>query len=255
MKKIITLFAAALLISGNVFAIDWDPKPEYQFGITIGWMDKMMREVSNNSTVNSSLTNINPDNAEKVGNTFQIGVNYSPAFNYGIGLNVGLYYEWTWGNYMTDIPVLGKLEAKCNNHEISIPVRAQWSMGIAENMTVYIFTGPSFDFGILHSQRFRLYGLNGNLDEKGFINSYSGRFNIDSNIAKYFGIQYSGEGKNDKMKEYKAFHPYWGFGAGFQWEYLRLQITSDWGIMNVSNHPDSKIYFNKPIAISISYLF
>ena len=252
MKKIYSILLAALLVSGNVFAIDWDPRPQYQFGVTVGWMDKMMRTVNGDNVTNLSLTNV--DGKEKLGNTLQIGVNYTPTFNYGIGLNVGVYYEWTWNNNMEDIG-LGKFEAKCNNHEISIPVRAQWSLGITDNMTVYVFTGPSFDFGLLYSQRFRLYGLDGNLDEKGFVNAYSGKYNVGSKIASIAGFPSSGEGKNDNWKEYKAFHPYWGFGVGFQWEYLRLQVTSDWGIMNVSNHPDKQIYFNKPIAISFSYLF
>lgn len=248
MKKTISLFAAALMVSTSAFALSWNPEPsseQHLVGVTIGWMDKTMKT----NGVTRSLTAI--DN-QKLGNTLQVGLTITPEFKYGIGLQAGVYYEWTGNSAMEDF-TLGKLESRINNHEISIPVRLQWRYEILNGVSLFAFTGPSFDIGLIYSERYKLYDFDGALVAKGFINDYSGSYNIDGNLAGALGL--SGEGKNDNVKAYKPFHPYWGFGVGFQWEYLRLQITSDWGIMNVSNNTKNVVYYNKPIAISFSYLF
>ncbi len=249
MKKTITLLAAALMVSTSAFALSWNPEPaseQHLVGVTIGWANKTMQT----DGITTSLTAVDDD--QLLGNTLKVGLTITPEFKYGIGLQAGVYYEWTGNSYMYS-DILGKIEWRNNNHEISIPVRLQWRYEIINGMSVYAFTGPSFDIGILYSERVKLFDAEGALAGKAFVNDYSGRYNIDSSLASVLG--WSGEGKNDNVKAYKPFHPYWGFGVGFQWEYLRLQISSDWGIMNVSNNTNHAVYFNKPIEVSFSYLF
>ena len=244
MKKTISLLAAALIATTGAFALTWNPEPsseQHLMGVTVGWMDKTMNGLSLTQTDN-----------QKLGNTLQVGFTVTPEFKYGIGLQAGVYYEWTGNSSMSSYGI-GKLEARKNNHEISIPVRLQWRYELVNGLSLYAFTGPSFDVGILYSERYKFYDNAGLLDSKAYISRYSGKYNVDGNLAALIGL--SGKGKNDNVKSFKNFHPYWGFGIGFQWEYLRVQLSSDWGIMNVSNDVNNSVYFNKPIAVSFSYLF
>lgn len=250
MKKIISLVAAALVATTGAFALTWNPQPsseQHLMGITVGWMDKTMK---NNGTTNS-LTAITND--QKLGNTLQVGVSFTPEFTYGIGLQAGVYYEWTMNSF--DAELVGvRTESRTNNHEISIPLRLQWRYEIVNGLSLFAFTGPSFDFGLLYSERAKDY-IGGELATTYFHNAYTGTVKT-KDVINNKTIQ---DTKSRNDKDYKAFHPYWGVGVGFQWEYLRVQLTSDWGIMDVNARTDAlapkSVIFNKPIAVSVSYLF
>ncbi len=266
MKKTI-LSLCAVLVASSTFALEWNPQPtseQHLIGVSVGWMDKTMKDFyykgENAVFYNRSLTSYKEFNlnhqptSPKVGNTLQVGFTITPEFTYGIGIQTGLYYEWTM-NTKTTKEGDYRYEGRINNHEISIPLCLQWRYELVGGLSFFAFTGPSFDFGLLYSERNNVY-YQGNLRYSTFHNAYTGKYtekwkakeDKENNIST----------KDRDAKDYKAFHPYWGFGLGLQWEYIRVQLTSDWGIMDVNAHTgeyEKPIYFNKPISVSFSYLF
>lgn len=267
MKKTI-LSLCAVLVASSTFALEWNPQPTSQqhlIGVSVGWVDKTMKgqmpnDLSLNEGViwkefNQSLTGLRWSNGkpqDKVGNTLQVGFTITPEFTYGIGIQTGLYYEWTMNTYNHNIGS-ERYEERKNNHEISIPLRLQWRYELVGGLSLFAFTGPSFDFGLLYSERTNEYH-DGKLYSKTFHNAYTGASSVKYPNNK----EQNSSDKDRNAKDYKAFHPYWGFGLGLQWEYIRVQLTSDWGIMDVNAHTgeyEKPIYFNKPISVSFSYLF
>ena len=86
---------------------------------------------------------------KKYSNTLFLGLSWAPEFGYGFGLQTGIYYE----------PTMEKYNAQdvytyfANEHALSIPLRFQYRIEVAKDFSLFLYTGPSFDFGLAFNIR------------------------------------------------------------------------------------------------------
>lgn len=70
------------------------------------------------------------------------GLYWTPEFKYGLGIQTGIYADFTSGSY-EDISVFD-----CN---VSVPIRVQYRYAIMNSLSVFVFTGPGFDMGLAYN--------------------------------------------------------------------------------------------------------
>ncbi len=265
MKKCF-LFAAAMLVSGSLMAqLSWNPQPSSDtriVGITVGYVQKTMTGKGlNNKTIGLGKTK-DGDN----GSSLRVGLVYNPEFMYGIGMMVGLNYEWTPSFDNQSSSVLGhdlKVEYSTHVHELSLPIRFSWRYELIDDLSVFAYTGPSLDLGLDYNNKVACF-YDGELQGTYTTHSYSGNWKrstagtVNEAFVTALGGSADAKGNNNNLKEYNRFHAYWGFGIGVQWKGLRLSYEGDWGLHNInllSSKADDFIRMDRPVSINLSYLF
>ena len=199
--------------------LKFNPAPqgrERPFGISIGYTSKQM-------ALGPLKVSMLSEEIGKTSPALMVGFYWAPEFKYGIGIQTGLYYELAAynGTYTDYEDYYNEVEKSYSNteHTLSIPLRVQYRYEIIRDLSVFLYTGPSFD---IHLAYLASYG--GEKDDY-----YKG----DSSLNR--------------------FQMLWGVGAGVRWKGLQLMMGGDWGLTNYYKGDAVKV--NKPFFISLSYLF
>lgn len=123
-----------------------------------------------------------------------------------------------------------------NEHALSIPLRFQYRIEVAKDFSLFLYTGPSFDFGLAFNIREEEIPYPGSL--------------IEPRVTKYNVY---------KESELHRVNVMWGVGGGLRWKGLQLRAGGDWGLINmIGPRPeisDAKIFLHKPFHIALSYQF
>lgn len=167
---------------------------------------------------------------QKSSPSFQIGFSWSPEFRYGIGLQTGIFYELSVDSYSISETIMGESissKLKLDEHTLSIPVRVQYRYEIIPDLSVFIYTGPSFDISLAYNATAEMSAMG--ISEREKENLYN---DSDNN----------------------QFHLMWGAGAGVRWKFLQLNIGGDWGLTPLYKS-ESSAHLNKPFHITLSYRF
>ena len=240
MKKFIfkatAAIAAIAAMSGTSYAqsgkLQFNPEPSDNrpFGISVGLVTKQLSDGQNKmpwmfmeQLAEGELGN------KKSSPSFQIGFSWSPEFRYGIGIQTGVYYELSVDNLSVSENIGGydlSTSCKLDEHTLSIPLRVQWRYEIINDLSIFLYTGPSFDIGLAYN------------------------VNMSANIPSV------GSQDNIKVDAYKEsdlnrFNMTWGVGAGIRWKFLQLNLGSDWGLTSIME--GTKL--NKPFHVTLSYRF
>lgn len=199
--------------------LKFNPTPQGRkrpFGISIGYTSKQM-------ALGPLKVSMLSEEIGKTSPALMVGFYWAPEFKYGIGIQTGLYYELAAynGTYTDYEDYYNEVEKSYSNteHTLSIPLRVQYRYEIIRDLSVFLYTGPSFD---IHLAYLASYG--GEKDDY-----YKG----DSSLNR--------------------FQMLWGVGAGVRWKGLQLMMGGDWGLTNYYKGDAVKV--NKPFFISLSYLF
>lgn len=182
--------------------LKFNPTPQGRkrpFGISIGYTSKQM-------ALGPLKVSMLSEEIGKTSPALMVGFYWAPEFKYGIGIQTGLYYEMAAYNSATE-------------HTLSIPLRVQYRYEIIRDLSVFLYTGPSFDIHLAN-----LTYHDGEKDD-----NYKG----DSSLNR--------------------FQMLWGVGAGVRWKDLQLMMGGDWGL--TSYYKGDAVKVNKPFFISLSYLF
>lgn len=228
-------FNTASESKGNVKKRGFNPEPvarKRPFGLSIGYVSK---QIDNMGTKIPWVAFTWDD--RKYSPALRVGLWWAPEFKYGIGLQTGIYYELSYSNYKGDVydSILGGLLAEnaslsLMEHNLSIPLRLQYRYEIIPDLSVFIYTGPSFDYSVAYDATVTLGG------ETRKVSIYSEEMEAEL-----------GGGFN-------RFNVLWGVGAGVRWKGLQLILGGDWGLTNiVKDYSGSKL--DKPFTISLQYLF
>lgn len=157
----------------------------------------------------------------------QIGILYDMTFKKGLGLAVGLNYNYTtdisnWTDYEYDlngkqIPIpIYETKYRNESHVLKLHADLQYKAPIAMNTWLIFYTGPSLQ-GVLKynaNYYFREKKINDNEDDKRV------------EIKKFpFGQQIV-------EKYYNYINVTWGLGAGFQYKRLYVRGGYDFGLTN-----------------------
>ncbi|HPW66167.1 MAG TPA: hypothetical protein PLS84_03680 [Salinivirgaceae bacterium] len=214
MKK---LKFVVFLMCVNLFSIfaaeplkfNLEPSDKKPFGITIGYISKQETGYVWGNVFRYSLFGGDKGFTP----AFQFGFTYVPEFRYGIGIQTGAYVE-----IASEKP--GRRRYLDIN--LSFPIRAQYRYEIIKDLSVLLYTGPSFDFGVYGASKIE----NENYGENWYTpNEYS---------------------------SYDGFNLLWGVGAGVQYKNAQVRLGGEFGLLGDGYE---RYYLSKPIQLSLSYLF
>lgn len=193
-----------------------EPSDNRPFGISIGYTSKQQTDgedkvpwvyLGNNENKKSSAA-------------LRVGLYWAPEFRYGLGIQTGLYYEMSYSKEDSE-----GIKISWSEHNLSIPLRIQYRYEIISDLSVFIYTGPSFDISLANTM-------------KASADGYSEKINV--NVIEESGLN--------------RFNMLWGVGAGVRWRGLQLMLGGDWGLTKIYKD-DYGIKLNKPFSISLSYQF
>lgn len=147
------------------------------------------------------------------------GLYWAPEFKYGIGLQGGAYYEWS--TYIS--PSNAPYSVEISEHTVSFPLRVQYRYEIMKDLSVFAYTGPSFDVSVEY------------------------KTTVSAGDMKHIHYEY-GEGS-----DLRRFNLLWGAGIGVRYNCVQLMMGGDWGLINISKSTPAKL--NKPFFVTLSYVF
>lgn len=214
--------------------IKFNPEPitrKRPFGLSVGYVSKQC----DNMGLKFPWVYCGYNETKKSTPALRVGLWYAPEFGYGIGLQTGIYYELSHSHYEGPIyddsgyPLVGLADVSLMEHNLSIPLRIQYRYEIIPDLSVFIYTGPSFDFSVAYDATMTI----GTLTEK--VSYYS-------KVEEELGFSFN------------RYNILWGVGAGIRWKGLQLTLGGDWGLTNlVKGYSGTRL--NKPFSISLQYLF
>ena len=159
------------------------------------------------------------DGAIKTNPSLKAGLYWAPEFKYGIGLQGGVYYEWS--TYVSPSDALYSIEI--SEHTVSFPLRVQYRYEILKDLSVFAYTGPSFDVSVEYKTTVSAGDMKETLYEYG----------EDSDLRR--------------------FNLLWGVGIGVRYNCVQLMMGGDWGLIDISKSTPAKL--NKPFFVTLSYVF
>lgn len=222
-------------------------------GIVIGYTQKSLyykdyvwngdRPTDHIESIKQGLTNYYLEEYDselakkKYSNTLFIGLSWAPEFGYGFGIQTGVYYELTMEQHSYETNRAYSFFA--SEHALAIPIRFQYRIEVAKDFSLFLYTGPSFDFGLAFNIRQETRGV-GSL--------------IKPDVEEYNIYKESPQ----ELSLHRV-NVMWGVGGGLRWKGLQLRAGGDWGLINmVGPRPeisDAKIFLHKPFHIALSYQF
>lgn len=146
----------------------------------------------------------------------KIGLYWAPEFRYGIGLQGGIYYELSAVAFASG----GTNSVEVAEHNVSIPIRVQYRYEIIPDLSVFVYTGPSFDASA------------------GYSIKIDGKWRFD---------------KYEESSDYRQFNLLWGAGVGIRYNCVQLMMGGDWGLTSIRKSATARL--NKPFFVTLSYVF
>lgn len=146
----------------------------------------------------------------------KIGLYWAPEFRYGIGLQGGIYYELSAVAFASG----GTNSVEVAEHNVSIPIRVQYRYEIIPDLSVFVYTGPSFDASA------------------GYSIKIDGKWRFD---------------KYEESSDYRQFNLLWGAGVGIRYNCVQLMMGGDWGLISIRKSTAARL--NKLFFVTLSYVF
>ncbi len=211
--------------------LKFNPEPlgNHPLGISIAYTSKQLKEVEGRDVSKSPWVYFGDDEYKKTSASLRAGVYWAPEFRYGIGIQTGLYYELSTSSYESGDDDSYYLKISGSEHTLSVPLRLQYRYEIIPDLSVFLYTGPSFDISLSYTYVYK-DSWRGNAWNEWKSNLYE-----EGDVSR--------------------FNVLWGVGAGVRWKRLQLMLGGDWGISNLSRDDSVKARLNKPFHISFTYLF
>lgn len=205
------------------------PKTSDMWGISAGYVSKQwIKTLPTGEETKMGLY----DNSWLHG--IQLGIRFNPQFNYGFGLDMGLYYEYYHNRsiQLTDI-VDGKefnYFRTFSEHVLRLPIHLEYRLNFSKGFQLFFFGGAAAEYTLSSSISYT---------EQGFKEPYL----VDKNI---YGTT---------IPSSKRYNASASFGGGFRFGIIQFNVGSELGLINVSSSPDYVIKQNKPLHIMLSVMF
>ena len=171
----------------------------------------------------------------KVMHGVQAGIRIEPLFNYGFGLNTGLFYEYYYSKSDTYNATddYGNYDYKgtIQEHVLSLPVHLEYRLHFSENFQLFFYGGIGLD-----------YGLSAKIDLK-----------EEGTDEPYYST--SDVYKSEISPDWKRFNASLEYGGGMRIKAIQLNVGVSKGLVNMSSTDEYKVKQNKNICASFSYLF
>lgn len=196
-------FKSRSIFSNVNFEPIGDPRP---LGVAVGYASKQLKE----SYGKYPWCYVGEDKEKSFSSSWNAGMYWAPEFGYGMGFQTGVYFEFSLSEYN----IISIFE--CN---LSFPLRFQFRYEIVEDLSVFFYTGPCFDFSLAYNmtdngEKISLYSLNEDL---------------------------------------RRFNMLWGVGVGLRWKWFQIMVGGDWGMTSIFRNDSLGTKLNKPFGVTISY--
>lgn len=213
-------------------------------GFTVGYAQKQFGYDGN--VYNLGFDENKRSSGVQVGLRFESGKSWRISnMSLGVAAMYGLMYEFSGTKESEE-----GYKYHYSDHEIIIPLRVQVRFTPLKDLSVFLYTGPSFDIGVAGGVKveYKKYSI--------YTDYYSGRQKYSSSDL---GKADNDSEAREERQMFSRFHMMWGFGGGVQWKKLRLDLYADWGINNSwgKNYSDDSdpLKLNRPFAIQLTYMF
>ncbi len=199
-------------------------------GITLGYSQSSMFE-----TLPLLGTKVSRNNDVDRYHAFNCGIVLNPEIDNGIGILTGAMYIYT--------PTFQRIGNRTNyeetfisKHDLAIPLRFHYRYAFTPGFSVFAYTGPSFNIGLVWDKQ------NKTIEDNKIIESYTTGFYNDNNDLD--------------SSNYSRFQCFWGLGVGIILnQHLRIEYCADWGLNNITPYSGKFTHLNLPVNVEISYMF
>ena len=195
------------------------------FGITAGYTQTSMYE-----TAPLLGTHISRNDDIDRYHGAQAGLVINPEFGAGIGILTGVKYIYT-PTYQRIGKPSNYVETFISKQDLAIPLRIQYRYAFTPGFSIFAYTGPSFNVGLIWNRR---------------TTEVTNKETINSNKVSFY----------DDNNNYARFHCFWGLGLGIIFnQHLRIEYCADWGLNNITPYTDKFTHLNLPVTVGVSYMF
>lgn len=176
------------------------------------------------------------------------GLYVGPTFNYsleqvnGLGIGIGLYYQYVRTLTILDYSLMAKGYSEM--HNLEIPLRVDYNLKFKNNWGLIFYAGPTFNFHLDWTDKAFII----NTKESETIHHISG--NITS-------TDIHGRKTNTHIDPMiSCFDLGLGFGFGANWKGLSLRVGTDFGLINLLRikNTGGSIH-NHQLKLAVGYAF
>ena len=213
MKKVFSILLAAslMLLGTQAFA---------QMSVNAGYLN------STQSFKDSNTKSINSNGA-------YAGVSFNVPVAGAFGIAPGIYYSMITNKSeasgripFLDIPISGA--STFMEHAINVPVYFNYGMDLARDTNVFVYAGPTLQYGIASSTK-----LAGGV----------GEFSADKTYNNY------------DNENYNRFNVYLGGGIGFQVSAIQITVGYDYGMMNLYKGDNATKTHRSNLKLGLGFVF
>lgn len=214
MKKIIVFTFVLFSIYSAVLAQD----KKVNFGLQAGYSYNMPK-------INTVKY---PDNL----NGFHLGPIISYNINETIGIQSGLLYNYSSGIYKEAVVLDSWRQYKTKFQSIDLPLRAQYSIGLADDFFLKLLIGPNFNFGLNRVTDYEVIK--------------------DKQVIYVANVSSKGENIYNNSN-YSRFDVQFGIGVAVQYYGFSIRAGYDWGLLDRDKTTNS--FKANDIKLGIAYTF
>lgn len=159
------------------------------------------------------------------------GVSINIPLSGGFGIAPGLYYSMITNKDGSDGSILGipvSVSSTFVEHAVNVPLYLNYSLNLASDSNIFIFAGPTAQYGLASSTK-----LSGGVGE------------------------YSGDKKFDNYdnENYNRFNVYLGGGVGFQVSAIQITVGYDYGLMNLYKGDNAVKTHRSNLKLGLGFVF
>ena len=205
---------------------NYKPEPKKRFwGFSVGYVQKQWVESKTDKKIKMGIWN-----DSKLVNGVQAGFRFEPYANFGLGLNMGVFYEFYYSKSKTmqvdGYSVYGELI----EHGLYVPLHLCYRLKFNE-FQIFAFGGAGADYGIANSLKIK------------FEDSHD------------VGYESSNIYETDDAPDWKRFNASYEFGGGLRFKAVQATFTMSKGFLDMSSSGSYKMKQNKPMMINLCFMF
>ena len=160
----------------------------------------------------------------------QAGIRFEPYARFGLGLNTGLFYEFYYSKSRT-MQVDGyNVYGELMEHALYMPLHLCYRLRLGD-FQIFAFGGAGADFGVANSMKLKFDGSN----EVGY---------EASNIYE-----------TEDSPDWKRFNASYEFGGGLRFKAVQATFTMSKGFLDMSSSGSYKMRQNKPMMVTLGFMF
>lgn len=152
------------------------------------------------------------------------GFNFGPVGEFNIVQNLDLRYGFLYSLLLkhTDNGILGTIDY--SGHFVDLPVQAQYSFPLTNDLKVFAFGGPTLNFGLAQSSVLKIGGSSTTTDH----------YEVNDDLTRF----------DVKL----------GLGGGLRFSSFELRVGYDWGMLDLNKKDNITLNRNQLTAALVYHL-